>query len=118
MAAGALSSAAALAAMDDLALRLHGRDIPSITRSDADHPAIRAAMAGWSASLRVIEGMSRPCRRRARSSMAASAAAEAGRTRASLPPISAPVQAPGEGMMPLKTSVMVAPFPDPKLASG
>ena len=40
------ASAAALAAMDDLALRLHGRDIPSITRSDADHPAIAALMAG------------------------------------------------------------------------
>ena len=37
---------AALDALDDLAVRLRGRDIPSITRNDFDHPAINALMAG------------------------------------------------------------------------
>jgi hypothetical protein len=44
----ALSIAAppeALAGMDELALRLRGRDIPSIRRGDADQPAVNALMA-------------------------------------------------------------------------
>jgi hypothetical protein len=40
------ASAEALGVLDDLALRLRGRDIPSITREDAGHPAIIALMAG------------------------------------------------------------------------
>ena len=40
------ASAEALDAMDDLAVRLRGRDIPSITRADVDNPALAAFMAG------------------------------------------------------------------------
>ena len=36
--------AAAIQAMDELALRLKGRDFPSITRKDADHPDLNGVM--------------------------------------------------------------------------
>ena len=40
------ASAETLDALDGLAVRLRGRDIPTITRADAAHPAIAALMAG------------------------------------------------------------------------